>query len=112
MENFGHIFDDNMDNIKVISNCPICNSKYYSSEAKILAEKNNGHLVHIQCKKCKSSVIALILASGVGVSSISLVTDLTPEDVMKFKDSAPISLDQIVDLHTILTHKKIDLSKL
>lgn len=111
MENFGHIFDDNIDNTKVFSTCPICGTKYYSADAKILEEKDNGHLVHIQCKKCKSSVVALILASGVGVSSVSLVTDLTSEDVLKFKDSEPIRYDDVIDLHQSLKNNT-DLSKL
>ena len=112
-ESFGHIFDESLDNIKVVSNCPVCNTKYYSADAKILEERENGHLVHIQCKKCKSNVIALILASGVGISSVSLVTDLTSDDVLKFKDQNPISFDTVIELHNALSRDKdININKL
>lgn len=103
-DTLGQIFDEYPENLKVISTCPICNGKYYSSksyyaDAKILDERDHGHLLHIQCKRCKSCVVALIMSNGMGVSSVSLVTDLTSHDVMKFRARAAIQMNDIIDLH-------------
>lgn len=113
MKNFpAHPADEIFDNIKVISACPACGNKYYSGDAKILEEKESGHLVHIQCKRCKSSVVALILSNGMGISSISLVTDLTSDDVLKFKDRIAITTDDVIDSHIMLKNNEIDFRKL
>lgn len=104
--------DEFFESIKVISVCPSCGAKYNITQAKILEERENGHLLHIQCKKCKSSVVSLILSNNYGVSSVSLVTDLSSEDVLKFKDREPVTPDDILDVHMFLLDKKFDLSQL
>lgn len=105
-------FDDFSDNIKVISLCPICNARYSFSDAKMLEEREHGRLVYIHCRKCRSGVLALIMSNSAGVSSVSLVTDLTSKEIMKFKNREPVSMDHVIDLHNNLTKKIIDLSAL
>ena len=87
------------DGLRLISHCPICNTKHNILKAKILEEKNNSHLIHVTCDKCKSSVIALILSNALGISSIGLVTDLDSEEVLKFKEGSDISCDEIIEFH-------------
>ncbi len=105
--------ENNIDGVKLMSLCPVCNAKYHSSEMKILEEKSNGHLIHVQCKKCKSCVIAVVYAHNAGVSSVCLITDLMSNDVVKFKDKNPFCINDVIDLHVYLhLHKIIDYSTL
>lgn len=75
-------------------------------EARILDEKEDGHLLHIRCKKCWNSILALVLVSNVGVSSVGLVTDLGFEDVQKFRaHSAEVTVDDVLEIHELLESK-------
>jgi len=88
--------------LKLISYCPLCNSQYNPMTAKILEEREDAHLIHIECRRCNSSIIALILTGGIGISSVGLVTDLTSDDVLKFKDMEEINSDDVLTLHNVL----------
>ncbi len=88
--------------VKLISYCPLCESSYNPREAKVLGEKEDSHLLHIQCGNCANAIIALVLISSVGVSSVGLVTDLGYEEVNRFKANAPVTTDDVIETHHLL----------
>ncbi len=96
---FSELFADNMENLRVISTCPVCNARYHSAELRILEERSDAQLVHVQCRKCRSSVLAVVLANQLGISSVGLVTDLSGEDVLKFRRQPVVSADDVLDVH-------------
>ena len=96
---FSELFEQGFEHLRVISTCPICNARYHSAELKILEERQEAQLVYIQCRKCRSSVLAVVLASQLGVSSVGLVTDLSGDDVLKFRRQPVVSGDDVLDLH-------------
>ena len=87
------------DDLKVMTNCPLCGYYYNPVKAQILEENEEAHLIHITCNKCKASVVAVVLDTAMGLSSIGLVTDLDPEDVLKFKNMPVLSADEVLDIH-------------
>jgi len=88
--------------LKTILYCPVCSTHYNSLCTRILEEKENTHLIHMECLKCGTSVVALVMLEGVGLNSVGLITDLTSQDVLKFKNSEFITLDDVIDLHLLL----------
>lgn len=93
--------------LKTILYCPNCNSHYNPLDTRVLEEKDNTHLIHLECTECGSSVVALVMTGGLGVTSIGLITDLTPGDVLKFKNSELVSLDDVIEMHSILKNDLI-----
>ncbi|MFA6271874.1 MAG: hypothetical protein WC693_02055 [Patescibacteria group bacterium] len=89
--------------IKLISYCPLCNTQYNPLSARILDEREDAHLVHIKCKSCNSSIVALVLNGAIGISSVGLITDLTSDDVLKFKDGDEVTSNDVLDLHLELS---------
>lgn len=75
--------------------------------AKILEEREDAHLIHIECRRCSSSIVALILTGGIGVSSVGLITDLTSDDVLKFKDADDITANDVLDFYIALQDDSI-----
>lgn len=69
----------------------------------MLDERDEAHLVHIQCSQCGSSIVALIMSSALGITSVGLVTDLTGDDVLRFKDELPVSADEALQVYELLT---------
>lgn len=97
-----NFFDES---IKIISFCPVCNAKYNPLEAKVLEEKDEAHLIHIKCRRCQSCVVALILTSNFGISSMGIVTDLDSDDVLKFKAGQVVSADDVIEIYQLLNSK-------
>ena len=93
---------DNIDEVKILSRCPACNAPYNQESVFVVEEKSNGNLLHVHCKKCKSSMLAVIFSNSMGINSITLVTDLSSNDFVKFKDKEPIKIDDVIDLHYLL----------
>ncbi|MBU1118438.1 hypothetical protein KKH43_00980 [Patescibacteria group bacterium] len=90
-------------NARFASACPMCGTEYAPEEARVVSEKEGAFLIHTNCKKCRCSVVATLVANQMGVSSVGLITDLTYEDVIKFKDGSDITADDILRVYTVLS---------
>jgi len=75
----------------------LCNTHYNPSQASILEEADGAHLIHVSCKKCSSSILAVIIAGGIGISSVGLITDLTSDDAMRFKLGSNVNEDDVIE---------------
>ena len=98
--------------VKLISYCPICATSYNPQEARVLGEKDESHLLHIKCGNCANAIIALVLISSAGVSSVGLVTDLGFDEVNRFKENALITTDDVIDTHDLLSNEEELFSRL
>ena len=88
--------------LKLVSFCPVCETRYNPMEARLLGERGDTHLLHVQCRKCQHSILALVLVNQVGASSVGLLTDLSYEDVLRVKVERPISVDDVIAVHEML----------
>lgn len=100
------------DDLKIIPCCPICESPYHNLEMKILEEKEDGYLVYIKCQKCLNSILTFVTNNGSGINSVSLITDLSTADVIKFKEIDSISSDDVIEVHQILESEENFIEKL
>jgi len=71
----------------------------------VLEEKNGAHLIHITCGTCESSIVAVIMTGGIGVSSVGLITDLTGDDEIHFKNASPISSDDVIEAYELIRQR-------
>ncbi|OGL74551.1 hypothetical protein A3C96_01310 [Candidatus Uhrbacteria bacterium RIFCSPHIGHO2_02_FULL_60_10] len=95
------IFDEG---VKLISYCPLCETSYAPEAAHVLGEKEDSHLLHIKCGRCSNAILALVFISQVGVSSVGLITDLDHHEVDRFKALPPVSTDDVIDTHSLLSN--------
>ena len=86
--------------------CPLCESKYDSFRAKVIDSRGDSRLLHTQCSKCGAYIISLISATPFGLSSIGIISDLSSDDVLKFKDQPKITCDDVIEFHQIIAKKK------
>lgn len=85
--------------LKLVSGCPLCETRYHMRQAKILDQYDDSQLVHITCSKCGVSVLAVISINQIGIISVGLVSDLTGREVLTFRDLEAISGDEVLDFH-------------
>ena len=103
-DKFFNLFNDST---TLITHCPICNLRFDPLEAKILDESDNSHLVFIKCQSCQSAILAIIVSNNMGVSSIGLVTDLSSDDILKFKEQEAVSCDDVIEAHQFFSKEKV-----
>lgn len=89
--------------LRLISKCPLCSEQYQPFQASIVDEKPEAQLVHIQCRACQSSIVALIVNGQLGLTSVSLITDLSSADVEAFKDASPITEEDVFNAYQEFT---------
>lgn len=91
-----------------ILRCPICGHRYSLEQTKIIDSKENkpsfgaNLLVHTDCDRCKSSVVFSIAVDGPEVFSVGMVTDLTSQDTLRFKNTKALSANDVLSLHQFL----------
>lgn len=99
-ENFGEM------SLKLMKECPLCGQEYSQKSLKIIEQTEETRLVHITCAECSQALLALVLTTRLGLSSIGILTDLTAPDVGKFQKKYPVTEDDILNFHNYLEHNK------
>jgi len=93
---------DYFEGLKLIATCPLCEAAYNPLTARVIEERDDIRVVHVTCGKCLSAVVALIMTTPMGISSVALMTDCTPEDVERVRGGESVTLDDALELHEIL----------
>ena len=96
------------DQIKIMQQCPVCQGKYSTKQAKVVEERGEANLVHITCPHCSNSMIAVIVVSDLGMSSVGMLTDLNEEDVKRLRNKEIITEDELFGFHTLLKTNQFD----
>ncbi|USN53818.1 MAG: hypothetical protein H6760_01455 [Candidatus Nomurabacteria bacterium] len=92
--------------LRMNGRCPVCNSLYDVQQLRILAEKEQSILAHLECSNCSTAVLSYLQLSGMGLSNHALITDLTPDEVHdRMGSSPPISSDDIILFHSYLENE-------
>ncbi len=85
--------------LKLVSFCPVCETRYNPMEARALAGGGETHLLHVQCRKCQNAILALVHVNQVGASSVGLLTDLSYEDALRFRSERVVHIDDVIEIH-------------
>ena len=94
--------------LSYILKCPVCNYKYNLERTKIVDTKEGEDsqaailVVHSDCSQCKSSVVFSISINGPDIYSMSMITDLTADELERFADMDPITTHEVLDLHKFM----------
>lgn len=89
---------------KILKQCPLCETQYTERSVKIIEQKAESELVHMTCIHCKHAILACIVKSRHGVSSVGMLTDLQVEDVQRLHKKSPLHDNDVLDFHTTLKH--------
>lgn len=87
------------DSLRLVSSCPLCDTRYAPAQARVLSEKEDTRLVHATCRKCGSATLALVVENDAGGSTVGLVTDLSHDDVLRFHRGRRVSTDDVIEIH-------------
>jgi len=88
--------------LRLVSYCPVCETRSNPMNARVLGQEGETHLLHIQCHKCQNAFLALVLVDQVGATSVGLLTDLAYEDVIRFGKDRSVSINDVISAHDVL----------
>lgn len=91
--------------LRLMNQCPVCKGAYRADQKNILEERNSAHLVHITCQHCSNAIVAVIITTPMGLSSVGMLTDLTAEDVSRLSHRGSWSEDELFACHVLLKEK-------
>lgn len=83
--------------MKLVSYCPVCQTRYNAMQTHVLGTRGETHLLHVQCQKCTHCLLALVVVNQVGASSVGLLTDLSYEDIVARSAREKLSLDDVLE---------------
>ncbi|MEX0870001.1 MAG: hypothetical protein WDZ39_01055 [Candidatus Spechtbacterales bacterium] len=91
---------------KYLGNCSVCGTSFETRKTTLISRKEGISHVYAQCVECKSSVIIFVIKSTAGfVTTVGMLTDMTKQDLDKFKKRKPITADDVLELHKALENK-------
>ena len=84
--------------LKLVKECPVCAKEYKLDHIRIVEQVPGANLLHLRCQDCARSILAYIVVSNMGLSSLGLVTDLQHSDILRIQKSGPVTLDGILTI--------------
>lgn len=87
---------------KLISNCPLCHAEYKNEHIQLVGQHGTSRLFHCTCNDCGNAMLAIILESNGGISSVGLMTDLEAQDAIRMQNADPVSADDCIQVHQLL----------
>lgn len=73
---------------------------------QVIDQQDGVDLMHCLCHTCESSLLAVVSKTELGVSIIAILTDLTYDDSLRLIGTDPVSEDDLLAMHHMLTHKQ------
>ena len=83
----------------ILSACPLCKAHYNPLKTQIMAERDDAHLLYLECRQCGSAVMVVVTTGMTGLTSVGTVTDLTSQEVQDFQTQLPVTCDDALDLY-------------
>lgn len=93
--------------LRLVAHCPLCEAKLNPIKAELVEERDDLHVLHVQCSKCKGSLLVILVQTTVGINSVVMVSDLSYADVCSFKQKGSLTADQVIDIHQLLQEEDI-----
>jgi len=96
--------------------CPACSKAYAGSEMRLLAERDGLYFLDLDCRSCGSQTVAIVTVemddAEASIADLSIVPNrLAPAD-MPVPGAAPVSADEVLDMHEFLSRFEGSISHL
>lgn len=80
--------------------CSVCGQRYETGNVHVLGHQDDLWFLSVACSSCHTQgLVAAVIREG---KPAQLVTDLTQEELAKFRDSEAVGIDDVLDIHNFL----------
>ena len=88
--------------LRILAQCPVCQQKRDTVEARVLEEEDGARLVHLRCQSCGNSMVNLLVQDPNGISAMGVLTDLSADDMVRTRHQSPVTEDDVLDAYARL----------
>ena len=85
--------------LKLIKSCPVCATEYTLVMADVVEDLEDAYLVYFSCSNCCSSLLAQVNEVPFGLIGSAMLTDLELNEVLKFKNSEKVCIDDVLEVY-------------
>ena len=93
--------------LKLMNECPLCKKQYVHGDQNVLKQQKGAHLIHMTCPYCHNAVLAMIVVTNFGLSSVGMVTDLNAQDALRLHQVEPVIEDELLNFHSFIKENNI-----
>ena len=90
--------------------CTSCGHHFALNDIEFVGRRENIWAMRVNCRECRTK--ALLFAVVNHGTARSIYSDLAPEDWDRFKDSASISVDDVIAIHEYMQSYEGDFSEI
>jgi hypothetical protein len=92
--------DHQVKHLMTTINCTECGRRYEAGDIGIVYHQQELWFISVSCRNCGArGLVAALIKEG---SNAPVITDLTPEELARFSEAAPVSADDVLDVHLFL----------
>ena len=106
-ESQNHTSGFSPETLRILGQCPVCQQKRDTVEARVLEEEDGARLVHIRCRSCGNSMVNLLIQDPNGISAMGVLTDLSADDMVRTRHQSPVTEDDVLDTYKRLQEKPL-----
>lgn len=90
-------------NALIFGLCPVCRKELKEHNAHILDKKSSVTQYCVKCVSCSSSVLLSVSSANSNITAtLGILTDAQKSDFALIKENAPISADDVIEIHKSL----------
>lgn len=94
--------EQHLDYMKLMRECPVCSEEYDDEAVQVLEDRETSSTIHVACESCHNAILALVLSTPVGMSTIGILTDLTAADYERTNSLPLLTEDDVLNLYSCL----------
>lgn len=91
--------------LKLVSHCPVCERAAHGVDVRVLRVEGDTHTLHVTCRRCRTASLAMVVAAPPALTAVSVMTDVTAEDVQRLLRQGPVSVNDVIDMHAWIEGK-------
>lgn len=85
--------------LKLVAHCPVCDRSAHGTDVRILETSGDTFRLHVGCRRCRSSTVAMVVASPPALTAVAVLTDLSVSDAERLRSASPISINDVIETH-------------
>lgn len=89
---------DSSRGVHLLGSCPMCRATFSHVQTQVMAERDEAHLLFLECARCGSAMLAIIRLDVNGPQTIGALTDLTRSEVPAMPEQA-VTIDHALEFH-------------
>lgn len=88
--------------------CNVCGQNHSKSDIRLVGRLESAWIVRVTCQRCQTSFKLLVVVDG----AASRIPAIRPERAIRDRRRAPVTSDEVLDVHEFLTRYEGDLRSL